>query len=273
MWKCKCGNENDDKSDFCNNCGAKKPKYKPTALSIVAFVISLIPCLGALGFILGIIDLVKNKAKNKVFSIIACVIGGFYLLLILLYAVLPKEDSNTVSSNEIEKVEKTESAENETTEIALETTPEPVATEEPTPVPTEEPTEAPTPEPTIDPTIAEKEYKDSCEEYAYKTVMRNPDEYIGKKIKIKLKVSSTHDEMFSHLYYFANSESEYGWYGDMYGVYDYRNDSDESYFKILDDDIIYVYGEIMQPQETVSLIVNSQEIFCIDMKYAELIEE
>ena len=117
------------------------------------------------------------------------------------------------------------------------------------------------------------EYKASCAEYSYKDVLRNPDEYIGKRIKITAKVSSVHDEGLLNpvKYYFVYTNDEYDmWLGDQYGVFDYRETEDP---KILDDDVITVYGEISEPQETKSLIVNSQEIFCIDMKYAEIVSE
>ena len=117
------------------------------------------------------------------------------------------------------------------------------------------------------------EYKASCTEYNYKDVLRNPDEYVGKRVKITAKVSSVHDKGLLNpvKYYFAYANDEYDmWLGDQYGVFDYRETEDP---KILDDDVIAVYGEISEPQETKSLIVNSQEIFCIDMKYAELISE
>lgn len=117
------------------------------------------------------------------------------------------------------------------------------------------------------------EYKASCAEYNYKDVLRNPDEYVGKRVKITAKVSSVHDKGLLNpvKYYFAYTNDEYDmWLGDQYGVFDYREAEDP---KILDDDVITIYGEISEPQETQSLIVNSQEIFCIDMKYAELISE
>lgn len=117
------------------------------------------------------------------------------------------------------------------------------------------------------------EYKASCTEYNYKDVLRNPDKYVGKRVKITAKVSSVHDKGLLNpvKYYFAYANDEYDmWLGDQYGVFDYRETEDP---KILDDDVIAVYGEISEPQETKSLIVNSQEIFCIDMKYAELISE
>ena len=119
---------------------------------------------------------------------------------------------------------------------------------------------------------SEEEYKESCEEYDYKTVLRNPDDYVGKRVKITVKINSVHEEnlLNNTKYYMAYSEGEYGWYGNMYGVFDLRDEDD---FKILSDDVITVYGEIASTEYTSSLIVSSQEIFCIEMKYMELVSE
>lgn len=124
--------------------------------------------------------------------------------------------------------------------------------------------------------ITESEYKGLCQEYNYKDVLRNPEKYIGKKIVITLEISTVKQESWANptKYYFAYSESEPGsgfFYGDRYAVFDERENQDD--LKILEDDIIKVWGEISEPQETSSLIVNSEELFCIDMKYVELISE
>lgn len=134
------------------------------------------------------------------------------------------------------------------------------------------PIETFTPTPTSDPVKVEEEYKSSCEEYKYKDVLRNPEEYVGKRIKITVKISSVHEKTWLNdtKYYMAYSQTDYGWYGDRYGVFDLRKDQT---FKLLEDDIITVYGEISDPEYTKSLIVNGSEIFCIDMKYIDFIGE
>ncbi len=123
--------------------------------------------------------------------------------------------------------------------------------------------------------LSEEEYKALCKEYSYKDVLRNPQDYVGQKIVITLKVSSVHEKSFSNStkYYFAYSETEPGnglFWGDRYGVFDKRESTE---LKILKEDVIKIWGEISNPKETQSLILNSEEVFCIDMKYAELISE
>ncbi len=119
---------------------------------------------------------------------------------------------------------------------------------------------------------SEEEYKASCEEYSYKDVLRNPEQYVGKRVKVTVKISSVHEQSWVNdtKYYFAYTESKYGWHGDRYGVFEYRETQDP---KLLTDDIITVYGEISDPQQTSSLIVTSEEVFCINMKYIDFISE
>lgn len=123
------------------------------------------------------------------------------------------------------------------------------------------------------PEESEEDYKASCsKDFKYKDVLRNPENYVGQRIVIDVKVSSVHKEglLTPVEYYFARANDEYDWWlGDEYGVFNYTDRN----LKILDDDVIRVWGEISEPQETASIIVNSEELFCIDMKYVELISE
>lgn len=122
----------------------------------------------------------------------------------------------------------------------------------------------------------EKKFRESCKEYKYKDVLRNPDNYVGEKVKIEVKISSVHNEswMNSGKYYFArsreDSEDEYYW-DDEYAIIDTRENTKKP--KLLEDDVIMVYGTIAEPEETKSLILNSEELFCIDMKYVDLLAE
>lgn len=123
-----------------------------------------------------------------------------------------------------------------------------------------------------EPIETEEEYKASCEEYKYKDVLRNPEDYVGKRIKVTVKISTVHEASWLNdgKYYFAYSESDYSWYGDRYGIFDRREEQNP---KLLEEDIITVYGEISDPEYTTSLIVSGSELFCIDMKYIDFISE
>jgi hypothetical protein len=123
--------------------------------------------------------------------------------------------------------------------------------------------------------LSEEEYKALCKEYSYKDVLRNPENYVGEKVVITVEISSVYETSWLNpvKYYFAYAETEPGngfFWGDRYCIFDKRENTD---LKILKTDIIKVWGEISEPRETESLIVNSEELFCIDMKYVELVSE
>lgn len=222
----------------------KKPKKKESVLSTLSAVLSLFGITTVIAVILAIIDLAKNdKEKHHNGSVFALVIGALYFWLLFIYS--PSED--TSNNNEPTAIEQTVE-ENEQSEVSDTVAEEPKETEE--------------------------EYRASCQEYAYKDVLRNPDDYIGKRVKITVKISSVHSEDWKTpiKYYFAYSDNDGSgaYWDDQYGVFDCREVQEP---KLLEDDIITVYGEISKPKETTSLIVNSEELFCIDMKYVDLIAE
>lgn len=245
---------------YCDDCNEKTDldanntnfkQGKVSALSIIALIISILGCgcLSIIGLLLAIIDLLKKDGRNKVVSIIAICISVVWFGVFLLV------DTEDLMENTTEST---------TQEVTTEVTPQDMAAEE---VITEETT---TEEVIVE---TEEEYKESCQEYAYKDVLRTPEEYIGKRIKIRVQISSVHEESILNAtkYYFAYSEGEYGWYsGDYYAIFDERFNNS---LKLLSDDVIYVYGEIAESEYTSSLIVMSEEVFAIKMKYVELLEE
>ena len=188
------------------------------------FVFGIVPSI--LGIILAIIGLCqKDRAKGTaiaglILSIIGTAIAGISLMFG--FALLEEDTGTTSTTTDI--VEKQEQTTSEVTEEVKteETTTEEVVVE------------------------TEEEYKSSCEEYAYKDVLRNPEQYVGKRVKIPVMITSVHEESIlnSTKYYFAYSEGEYGWYsGDYYAIFDERFDTS---LKLLSEDVIYVYGEIAE---------------------------
>lgn len=224
-------------------------------------VIGIIPCVIAI--LLAIIAIMDaSRKRGLAVAGLICSVIGILIFVFFIYAVNTSEDVKEVES------------ENLVVENVV-TTAEPKVTPEPTPIPTEtpKPTIEPTPEPTKTPEEIEQEYKASCKEYKYKDVLRNPADYIGEKVKITVKISTVHEESWMNecKYYFTRSNDEYDWwYGDEYVIFDKR---EEQKPKLLEDDIITVYGEIADPEHTVSLIVSSSELFAIDMKYIDFISE
>lgn len=252
--KCeKCGYEITDNSKFCNNCGA------PVTQSGSDWVkTSSVPTTPH-----------TKKPKKKRGAIVLVIVA----VLVWIMAINNGDDGeeSTTSDNTVQE---------ETVDTAVQNKPDKKNTKEVDPKKEEskkeekeKPKKTEKPKETKSPKEIKKQYMKSCKEYEYKKVLRNPDKYIGKRVKIRVKISSVHekDVLTPTKYYFAYTNDEYDmWSGDEYGIFDKRESGDP---KLLEDDVIDVYGEIAKPEETKSLIVNSQELFCIDMKYTKLISE
>ena len=131
--------------------------------------------------------------------------------------------------------------------------------------------------PTI-PEMSEEEFKASCQEFNYKTIARNPDDYIGQNFVVDVSISQTiNGEWYSgyDVYYKAYTNDEYDlWMGDFLYIIDCQNKDSESYLKVLEDDIIRVYGTFNGMTESKnSLTGTTNEEVALDMYYCELISE
>lgn len=125
------------------------------------------------------------------------------------------------------------------------------------------------------PEISEEDYKTECQTVDYKELCRYPEKYEGTKIVVKVKVSQIIDANFS------GSEKAWRTYTDNsgYGLY-----ADDEYYmldkrggdavKILEDDIITVYGEFTGLEKiTRALTSTTDELPRIEVKYADLVDE
>lgn len=95
-------------------------------------------------------------------------------------------------------------------------------------------------------TEKEKEawYKKNCEVLPYKTIARNPDDYIGTRICVKGEVSFVWEEADSegdYSVYFVYTRSSYGFY--MEDPFYILVEKTENASRILAGDIITFYGE------------------------------
>ena len=125
------------------------------------------------------------------------------------------------------------------------------------------------------PEISEDDYKAECQTVDYKELCRYPEKYEGTKIVIKVKVSQIIDANFSgseKAWRTYTDNSGYGFYADdEYYMLDKRG-SDA--VKILEDDIINVYGEFTGLEKiTRALTSTTDELPRIEVKYADLVDE
>ena len=239
VMKCmKCGTEFEN-ANFCPKCGApasyqqanpnfgnfQQPiKPKNSKLSILALIFSLTGCLFFVGIILAIIDLATQKKTEKhTLSIIAIIIGVIWLI----FAV----NISTNSSDKSSSTPSTQATVQPDSPVQPDTTqPESEQTEQ-----TESESQ---------PEISEEDFKASCQDFDYKTIARNPDNYIGQNFKLTVQVMSTANGGFFDdydQYYKTYTADEYGnYFNDLVYVMDKQDTTSSSYLKILDKDIITV---------------------------------
>lgn len=125
------------------------------------------------------------------------------------------------------------------------------------------------------PEISEDDYKAECQTVDYKELCRYPKKYEGTKIVVKVKVSQIIDANFSgseKAWRTYTDNSGYGFYADdEYYMLDKRGGDA---VKILDDDIITVYGEFTGLEKiTRALTSTTDELPRIEVKYADLVDE
>ena len=125
------------------------------------------------------------------------------------------------------------------------------------------------------PEISEDDYKAECQTVDYKELCRYPEKYEGTKIVVKVKVSQIIDANFSgseKAWRTYTDNSGYGFYADdEYYMLDKRGGDA---VKILDDDIITVYGEFTGIEKiTRALTSTTDELPRIEVKYADIVDE
>lgn len=125
------------------------------------------------------------------------------------------------------------------------------------------------------PEISEDDYKAECQSVDYKELCRYPEKYEGTKIVVKVKISQIIDANFSgseKAWRTYTDNSGYGFYADdEYYMLDKRGGDA---VKILEDDIITVYGEFTGLEKiTRALTSTTDELPRIEVKYADLVDE
>ena len=118
------------------------------------------------------------------------------------------------------------------------------------------------------PQISEEDYKAMCDSYNYKDIARNPNTYKNKYMKFTGKVVQTSEAWGSVILRINITKNEYDFWEDtIYATYKY---SDENESKILEDDIITVYGICKGDKTYTSVLGSSVTIPSIEVKYWNL---
>ena len=123
------------------------------------------------------------------------------------------------------------------------------------------------------PELSEDEYKNSCESISYDELARNPNMYKNKKVYFRGKVvqATNNSSIFSNNSLTLRvdvTEGEYGiWDDTIYVDYEYK---DENESKILEDDIITLYGEFIGEKSYTSVLGAKITLPHINAKYIVL---
>ena len=122
------------------------------------------------------------------------------------------------------------------------------------------------------PEISEGAYKAQCRQMDFKELFRYPDKYKGTKVMVKVRVAQIVSANFSgsrKAWRAYTDNSGYGFYADdEYYMLDKRGGDA---VKILEDDIITVYGEFTGLEKITRVLTGTtDELPRIEVKYADL---
>lgn len=128
------------------------------------------------------------------------------------------------------------------------------------------------------PTMSREDFIASCQEFNYKTIARNPDDYIGQNFVVDVQIFETANGKWYtgyDTYYKAYTNDEYDlWMGDFLYIIDCQDKDSETHVKVLDDDIIRVYGTfngMLESQNSITGTTNDE--VALNMHYCELLSE
>lgn len=190
--------------------------------------------------------------KQKVAIIVAVVIG--LVVIIGVFAAIFGTDD---TSNERHQNTPSYSSEYTNSPDTTESTTERQTTEPPT---------------TSSPAEKKEEYIASCESYTFKQIARNPSEYEGKRAKFTGEVIQVM-ESYGIMYTLRVNitENEYGYYEDTIYVTYFPKDDNEP--KILEDDIVTMYGELDGETTYEAVFGQSVTLPSFDCEYIDILTE
>lgn len=119
------------------------------------------------------------------------------------------------------------------------------------------------------PELSKEDYQKQCKKYDYKELARNPNNYKNKKVKFTGEVIQVQEGWFNSVVLRVNvTKGEYGFWEDtMWVDYTYK---DENESKILEDDIINIYGEFKGQKTYTSVLGSNVSIPQVEAKYISL---
>lgn len=117
----------------------------------------------------------------------------------------------------------------------------------------------------------EEQYKEQCKVYQYKPIARKPNDYKGKLAKFTGKVTQIEEAWGSDIILLSVTKDEYGFWNDNLYVEYTPKSKDE--IRILEDDIITVYGELNGIKTYITVLGNSVSIPYFKAQYVDIAPE
>lgn len=116
--------------------------------------------------------------------------------------------------------------------------------------------------------LSEEEYKAQCSSVAYNDIARNPNNYIGQKAYFKGKVAQVQESGKNVVIRVNVTQGQYGLWEDTIYIDYRRKDDNES--RVLEDDIVTVYGEIKGLKNYKAVLGNQISIPHIKAEYIDI---
>ena len=83
------------------------------------------------------------------------------------------------------------------------------------------------------------DFKSQCDNISYSELMRTPDDYKGKYVKLEVQVAQVMGENYVVRTKEKDDTKEYGYFGDQYSTYDNRVEKSPN---VIEDDFMTIYG-------------------------------
>lgn len=125
------------------------------------------------------------------------------------------------------------------------------------------------------PELSEVEYKAACEKIEFDTLARNPENYSGNLYTFTGEVvqvldSGSHWELRVNVTPVTYDDGDVAYYEDTIYVYYYPSEGED---KILEEDIITIYGQCAGEESYVSIFGETITLPKINAMYYELVSE
>ncbi|MDY3275593.1 MAG: zinc-ribbon domain-containing protein [Agathobacter sp.] len=238
-------------------------------LLLSCIFIGIVPAIA--GIVLGIVGISKNNGKGMCVAGLICGIIG-----ILVFAIMLFGDDSTDSGN----ISSTQPKPEVTTEVQAESEEDEIDESEPKEKPDKVDNESESEKEEKSTEKSEKqirkEFIDSCQEFDYKKIARNPDDYVGQNFKVTVQISSiSTGGWLTDGYMKAFTDDGSGYYFDnMIYIFDDQDENSSYYVNVLEDDVITVYGTFEGMVESQNALNGEKsDDIALHMKYAELISE